>query len=174
MDRYAALKASMSSSAVRSLLAGSASRSLLLDSNLLFLWITAQYDLRLLATFNRVQMFTQDDAILLAWIIDQFHSVVTTAHIVTEASNLGNSLSSYSRNGWFTVLSEFSTTTLEETHPLNALASCEEFIRFGVTDCALSNLSSMYQVLTTDHRLSNYARELGLPVLNFNDLRQMI
>jgi hypothetical protein len=174
MELYAALKASMSNAAVRSLLTGSGTRSLLLDSNLLLLWITAQYDLRLLATFKRVQMFTQDDAILLAWIIDQFDSVVTTAHVVTEASNLGNSLSSNSRLGWFTALSEFSMTTLEETHPLNALASCEEFIRFGVTDCALSSLSSKYRVLTMDHRLSNYAREHGMPVLNFNDLRQMI
>jgi rRNA-processing protein FCF1 len=164
----------MSNPAIRSLLSGSDTRSLLLDSNLLLLWITAQYDLRLLATFKRVQMFTQDDAIFLAWIIDQFKSVVTTAHVVTEASNLGNSLSSYSRLGWFTALSEFSTTTLEETHPLNGLATREEFIRFGVTDCALSNLSSKYRVLTTDRRLSSYAREHGLPVLNFNDLRQMI
>jgi len=164
----------MNNAAILSLLAGSGSRSLLLDSNLLLLWITAQYDLRLLATFKRVQMFTQDDAILLAWIIDQFDSVVTTAHVVTEASNLGNSLSSNSRLGWFTTLSEFSTTTLEETHRLNILASCEEFIRFGVTDCALSNLSAKYRVLTTDHRLSNYAREHDMPVLNFNDLRQMI
>jgi rRNA-processing protein FCF1 len=164
----------MSNTAISTLLSGSGSRSLLLDSNLLLLWITARYDLRLLATFKRVQMFTQDDAILLAWIIDQFHSVVTTTHVVTEASNLGNSLSSYSRLGWFTALSEFSTNTLDETHPLNTLASCEEFIRFGVTDCALSNLSSKYRVLTTDHRLSNYAREHGMPVLNFNDLRQMI
>jgi len=164
----------MSNAAIRSLFTGSGSRSLLLDSNLLLLWITAQYNLRLLATFKRVQMFTQEDALLLAWIIDQFDAVVTTAHVVTEASNLGNSLSSNSRHGWFTALSEFSTTTLEETHPLNALASCEEFIRFGVTDCALTDLSSKYQVLTTDHRLSNYACELGMQVLNFNDLRQMI
>jgi rRNA-processing protein FCF1 len=164
----------MSNSAIRSQLIGSGVCSLLLDSNLLLLWITAQYDLRLLATFKRVHMFRQDDAILLAWIIDQFDSVVTTAHVVTEVSNLGNSLSSNSRLGWFTVLGEFSTATLEDTHPLNALASCEEFIRFGVTDCALSNLSSKYRVLTTDHRLSNYAREHGMPVLNFNDLRQMI
>ena len=164
----------MSSPAVRALLSGSGGRLLLLDSNLLLLWITARYDLRLLATFKRVQMFTQQDAVLLAWIIDQFKAVVTTSHVVTEASNLGNSLSSNSRFGWFTLLSEFSSVTQEETHSLNSLTAYDEFIRFGITDCAISTLAGEYQLLTTDHRLSNYAREAGKAVLNFNDLRQMI
>jgi len=164
----------MSNSAISSLLSGSSKRHLLLDSNLLLLWITARYDLRLLATFKRVQMFTQDDAILLAWVMDQFKSVVTTAHVVTEVSNLGNSLSSASRLGWFTVLSEFSLGTHEETHSLISLASLEEFVRFGVTDCALSTLSGKYQVLTTDRRLSNYPRDAASAILNFEDLRQMV
>src|ERR1022692_1341273 len=148
----------MSSSAISSILSGSKRRHLLLDSNLLLLWITTRYDLRLLATFKRVQMFTQDDAILLAWVIDQFKSVVTTAHVVTEVSNLGNSLSSASRLGWFISLSEFSLSTQEDTHSLISLASLDEFVRFGVTDCALSTLSGKYQVLTTDRRLSKYSR----------------
>jgi hypothetical protein len=82
----------MPSPAIRSLLSGSRERLLLLDSNLLLLWITARYDMRLLATFKRVKMSTQTDAFLLTWIIDQFKSVVTTTHVVTDVSNLGNAL----------------------------------------------------------------------------------
>ncbi len=93
---------------------------------------------------------------------------------MTEASNLGNSLSSGSRTGWFALLAEFAATTLEETHPLSTLADRGEFIRFGTTDCALTALASKYQVLTTDHRLSSYAADAGMPVLNFNQLRQMV
>jgi hypothetical protein len=164
----------MPSPAIGALLSESKERMLLLDSNLLLLWITARFDLRLLVTFKRVQMFTQADALLLAWIIDQFKSVVTTTHVVTEVSNLGNSFSSQTRLGWFALLSEFSSRTFEETHTLNALAGRAEFIRFGVTDCALSSLSGKYQVLTTDHRFSNYANAAGASVLNFNDLRRMV
>ena len=112
----------MPSPAIRALLSGSRGRLLLLDSNLLLLWITARFDMRLLATFKRVQMFTQADALLLAWIIDQFNSVVTTTHVVTEVSNLGNSLSSHMRLAWFALLAEFSSTAFEETHSLIALA----------------------------------------------------
>jgi predicted nucleic acid-binding protein len=164
----------MPSSAIRALLSGSRGRLLLLDSNLLLLWITARFDMRLLATFKRVQMFTQADAFLLAWIIDQFKSVVTTTHVVTEVSNLGNSLSSQTRLAWFALLSEFSSNTLEETHSLNSLAARDEFIRFGITDCALSSLAGKYLVLTTDHRFSSYATNAGMTVLNFNDIRQMV
>jgi hypothetical protein len=71
-------------------------------------------------------------------------------------------------------LAEFASYTLEETHPLSAPAGRLEFIRFGVTDCALANLTGMYQVLTTDHRFSSYARDAGMNVLNFNDIRQMV
>ncbi len=119
-------------------------------------------------------MFTQDDALLLAWVIDQFKAIVTTAHIATEASNLGNSLSTYAKPGWFAALSDFCSKTVEETPDLNSLSLLDEFIRFGITDCALSSLSSKYQVLTIDRRLSNYVTAQGTTVLNFNDLRTMI
>lgn len=164
----------MPNPAIRSLLSGSGQRLLLLDSNLLLLWITARYDPRLLATFKRVRMFTQDDAALLAWIIDQFQAVITTTHVVTEASNLGNSLSSNSRLGWFTLLSEFSQGAQEETRALSSLGALDEFVRFGVTDCALCALAGKYQVLTIDRRLSNYSRAAGNAILNFDDLRQML
>ena len=164
----------MSSVALRSLLNEAGSRFLLLDSNLLILFLTAKHDIRLLKTFKRVQMFTEADAILLAWVIDQFKAIVTTTHVVTEASNLGNSLPSYSRSGWFTYLAEFAASATEDTHPLRSLSTQAEFVRFGLTDCALSGLSRKYQVLTTDYRLSSYLGERGLGVLNFSDLRKML
>jgi hypothetical protein len=174
MAAFAESKAFMSSEALRSLFVDSRQHYLLLDSNLLLLLITAKYDMRLLATFKRVQMFSQDDAILLAWIVDQFKAVVTTTHVVTEVSNLGNSLSSKSRSGWFSVLSEFSSQTYEETHSLKSLTVYEQFIRFGVTDCALSILADKYRVLTMDRPISNYATSTGKTLLNFDDLRRMI
>ena len=164
----------MPSAALNHLLPRVHNRYLLLDSNLLLLWVTAQYDPRLLRTFKRVQMFTQDDAILLAWVVDRFKAIVTTSHVVTEVANLANSLTSRSRVGWFTALAEFSQISIEHTEPLNSLAQREEFVRFGVTDCALSHLAGSYQVLTTDYRLSSYANAAGTAILNFDDLRSMI
>ncbi len=158
----------MSSSSLRALLNGARQRLLLLDSNLLLLWLTARYDMRLLGTFKRVQMFTQDDALLLAWVIDQFGAMVTTAHVVTKASNLSNT-----RNGWFKSLADFCLTVAEDSHSLASLAVKDEFIQFGVTDCALSSFSKQYQVLTTDYRLSNALSSTGQSVLNFADLRKM-
>lgn len=151
--------------------AGPSRKSLLLDSNLLLLWITSQYDLRLLRTFKRVQMFSQRDAVLLAWLMDRFKGVATTSHIVTEASNLANALSSSSRSAWFMLLAEFAANTNDLSPTLKVLARRDEFVRFGVTDAALTELADDYQIVTTDYRLSGYLRSSGKPVLNFSDLR---
>jgi len=119
-------------------------------------------------------MFTQEDALLLGWIIDQFGALVTTACVITEASNLGNSLSSYTRNGWFNSLANHCLTVAEDTPSLASLAVKDEFLQFGITDCALSSFANKYQVLTTDYRLSGALNATGQSVLNFADLRKMI
>jgi hypothetical protein len=163
----------MSSGEVLKLAAGSPRRSLLLDANLLLLWITSQYDLRLLRTFKRVQMFSQSDAVLLAWLIDRFQGIVTTSHVVTEASNLANALSSGTRSAWFALLAEFVGNTNEFSPPLKLLARKEEFVRFGATDSALAELADDHQIVTTDYRLSGYLHSAGKQVLNFSDLRKL-
>jgi hypothetical protein len=119
-------------------------------------------------------MFTQTDAELLAWIIDQFTVLVTTPHIVTETSNLANSLTSYARPGWFKFLQGFAMDVIEETPSLRMLAQKEEFGRFGVADCALSSLTSDHLIITIDYRFSNYTASLGAPIINFHDLRRML
>jgi hypothetical protein len=146
---------------------------LLLDANLLLLWITSKYDLRLLQTFKRVQTFSQRDALLLAWLVDRFQGVVTTSYVVTEASNLANALSSSTRAAWFSLLAEFAVNTDDRSPELKLLARKDEFVRFGVTDSALTELADEYQVLTTDFRLSGYLRSLGKYALNFSDLRNL-
>jgi rRNA-processing protein FCF1 len=162
----------MSNAALTALLPEASRKFVLLDANLLLLWITSLYDLRLLKTFKRVQAFSQADAILLAWIVDRYQGVATTSHVVTEVCNLANALSSSTRQAWFGLLADFSLNTTENTPLLKILARQEEFVRFGITDSALSSLSEQYHVLTTDYRLSNYLRSSGRHVLNFRDLQQ--
>ena len=164
----------MPSKAIQTLLIGSRERFLLLDANLLLLWITIRYDLRLLRTFKRIQGFTQDDAILLSWLVDQFKGIATTAHVVTEVSNLANSLSSQTRLEWFDNLAQFSSEALEDTQSLRILAARPEFIRFGIADCAIAAHMGTYQLLTTDFRLSNFMRSSAGTALNFDDLRRMV
>jgi rRNA-processing protein FCF1 len=48
-----------------------------------------------------------------------------------------------------------------------------EFGDFGITDAALTRLSSEALVITEDYRLSGSLRSRGVPVLNFGDLRKL-
>ncbi|MGA2167627.1 MAG: hypothetical protein ABSG62_05405 [Terracidiphilus sp.] len=154
-------------------------RSLLLDSNLLLVFVTGAADPQLFGRFKRVSSYTLKDYDLLVRFLGAFRILLTTPHILTEVSNLGNSLPEYSKADWFehfaTLLhSEGRTPGLRERWmPANELATVPEFVEFGITDAALARLSSEALVVTEDHRLSGTLRARGLSVLNFNDIRAL-
>jgi hypothetical protein len=62
---------------------------------------------------------------------------------------------------------------LDEQHvACTTIAQRPEFIRFGLTDAAILQISAGSMiVLTDDFRLSGYMERWGLPVLNFTHLR---
>jgi rRNA-processing protein FCF1 len=48
-----------------------------------------------------------------------------------------------------------------------------EFSAFGITDAALTNLTSDVLVVTEDYRLSGVLQSQGVPIVNFRDFRKM-
>jgi uncharacterized protein YaiI (UPF0178 family) len=48
-----------------------------------------------------------------------------------------------------------------------------EFIAFGITDAAVTEMSAGALVVTEDYRLSGVLRSKGIAVLNFGDLRKL-
>jgi hypothetical protein len=72
------------------------------------------------------------------------------------------------------LLAQFAANTDDLSPSLKLLAGKQEFIRFGITDSALTELADEYQVLTMDYRLSGYLRNAGKHVLNFSDLRSIL
>ena len=154
-----------------------AGKNVLLDSNLLLLVVSASADIRSLSSFKRVADFTVQDYELLVRFLKSFKILVTTPHILTEVSNLANSLSgSYRRNFFnrFTALihaGEDHSSVVERWTPALKLASLPEFPLLGITDCAVGDLGFDALVVTADYRLSGVLRNRGIPVLNFRDLR---
>ena len=106
-------------------------------------------------------------------------SFLTTPHILTEVSNLANSLQGPHKREWYLnlatlIASEQETVVLREKWtPAVELAGMPEFVAFGITDAALANLSSEALVITEDYRLSGVLNGQGIDVLNFGDLRKM-
>jgi rRNA-processing protein FCF1 len=149
----------------------------LLDSNLLLLFLVGGYSLSLIRTFKRVSDYSVQDYRLLVEFLGSFKILVVTPHVLTEVSNLANSLPQGIKTEWFRSFAELlasqgSTPGLREHHiAADAIAKTREFYAFGITDAAISLISSDTLVVTADYRLSGTLRKKGVEVLNFSDLR---
>ena len=161
----------MASEDLLALLPANVSRqSVILDTNLLVLLITAAAGIDL-TSFKRIRSFVSEDIGLLNWLVSQFNGTVTTAYALAEASNLGNALSGRNRDRWFELLAEFAAKT-EEAHVSTQTVGRESLmVRFGVTDAALGLLSREYVLLTSEYRLSGFLSDLGCSAVNFNHFR---
>jgi hypothetical protein len=154
-------------------------KSVLLDSNLLLVFLSGSLSPRLFGQFKRVSTYTLGDYELLVRLLGSFTILLTTPHILTEVSNLANSLPEWLKPDWYRnfaalIASEQKTPGLRERWTSAVeLAQMPEFLAFGITDAALTELSSDALVITEDYRLSGVLRSQGVAVLNFGDLRKL-
>lgn len=153
-------------------------KNIALDSNLLLVLIAGSLGVRLFKSFKRVSDYSMDDYELLVRFLKSFTALITTPHVLTEVSNLANSLRDSYKHEWYgyfaaLIGSEKNIGLQEEWSPAVELAESPEFAAFGIADAALTKLSSDALVLTDDYRLSGSLRSRGIPVLNFRDLRKL-
>ncbi|MGA2249704.1 hypothetical protein [Terracidiphilus sp.] len=154
-------------------------KSVLLDSNLLLVLVSGQMGQRVFQSFKRVQDYTIADHQLLVRFLSTFKSLITTPHILTEVSNLANSLPQNYKPEWyknfaFLIASqEKNASTFEKWIPAAELIQGPEFIAFGITDAALSRLAAEALIVTEDFRLAGFLQSQGMDVLNFHHLRKL-
>jgi hypothetical protein len=143
----------------------------ILDTNLLLLWLVAQTDATLLHQFKRVQQFTYQDIELLQSLIQPYREFVTTPHVLSETSNFLDQAPSWQRDALIDALKDFIRSGVEVYHPADELIDRDEFNAFGLTDTAIAQLSAEAVVLTADYRLAGKIEALGGNALNFNHYR---
>jgi len=154
-------------------------RSILLDSNLLLVFLAGRVDSHLFDSFKRVEKYTAEDFDLLEKILQHFTVLLITPHILTEVGNLANSLPENVKPNWYRVLVSLLLSedcipgVKERWTPAIQLARTPEFSRFGIADSAVTVLAEEALIVTDDYRLSNTLNKQGVPCLNFQDLRQM-
>lgn len=149
-------------------------KGILIDANLLLLYLVGSYDISLVGDgkYNRLQKYTIKDYELLLRLKGVFATAVTTPHVLTEVSNLANDLPSSTRSR---CLREFVSTfePITELHtPSMEAARRQDFHFLGLTDSSLAQWSSRYLVVTDDARFVAKLNESGLEALNFNHLRE--
>lgn len=146
----------------------------LVDTNLLLLYLVGAYDPYRIQRFSRTEQFDPDDFLVLDNFLQQFGRVVTTPHILTETSNLLGQLSGQVKAGCFLLLRESISRMREHSASAAAVAANPGFLQFGITDAAIAEAApNAYMVLTDDLPLYGYLSNRGVDVLNFNNIRPL-
>ena len=144
--------------------------SVVLDSNLLLLLTVGLWNPRAIVTQKRLSGFSVEDFNVLQTFLTTFKQVTTTAHVLTEVSNLAGAASGQSREAVFTQLS----LLVQESTP-SAATLCEqpEFRYFGLTDAGLSHLCSEMLLFTQDGRLARHLQLRGFHAWTLEQIKHL-
>jgi hypothetical protein len=145
-------------------------RELAFDSNLLLLFTVGSFEPRVLKTFKRLSMFTHRDLVAVQ-AVAMNRRLIATPHILTEVSNLANSLPEVLRKGFLTYLAANIHKFSERFSSTQELCNDHSFTLFGLTDAAICSLATEVIVVTEDARLRAYMHRRGLFVLSLEDIR---
>ncbi len=148
---------------------------LLVDTNILLLYIVGQSDRGLIARFKRTSKYNAEDFLHLQEVMRPFAEaggVVTTPHVLAELSNLASQLAEPGRSQVFRVLAAIVPEMQERHLPALDFHQSPEFIQIGIADTAILQLADTnYLILTDDYRLAGKLEARGIAALNFNQFR---
>jgi hypothetical protein len=144
---------------------------LLLDTNLLLLYVIGRSDPDQIGK-GRVAIFARSDLTVLEQFMAHFHHHLTTPNVLTEINSFLGQLSGNLRERCREQLRS-DIEILAEQHVDSRRASQQDaFLRFGLTDCGIHLLAmNACLVLTDDFALSQYLDSKGLAALNFHHIR---
>ena len=154
-------------------------KSVLLDANLLLVFLTGSFDEQLFGRFKRVSAYSVEDYRLLVRLLGFFRVLITTPHILTEVSSLANHLPDRLKPDWYRsfgallVAQDRFPNFLERWVPAGQLAATPEFAAFGIADASVRAFATEALIVTEDFRLSGVLKKQGVSVLNFEDIRKL-
>ncbi len=145
------------------------SRGLLLDSNLLLLYLVGSVNPLLVGTgnYNKLSSFTTQQIAILRHLTSLFQRLVTTAHILTEVSNLVGFMHDAGRLQVFQSFASTLEMISEQEISSYQVARRNEFKYIGLTDSVLAELSSRFLIVSNDGRMVNLLRDAGLDALKW-------
>lgn len=154
----------------------SASRNgILLDTNLLVLWVIGSVDPAGIETNRRTRSYTHNDFLLLGELLRLRQGpILTTPHILAETSNLvADALKGGLRAQAMNLLGQLILAELDERHiPGRQIVQGPMFLDLGLTDSAILELKALScSVLTSDAPLYARLSAAGVAAFNFNHIR---
>ena len=151
-------------------------RGILIDTNLMLLWLVGSFDIGKISRYKRTSAFTPEDFQALHRLAARFSNIVVTPNIWTEVSNLvGESGRKVFPYEFFAHFVRTFKDIGERYLPSNVAASEKCFAPLGLTDTVIvASCSGKYLVLTDDLNLYIELVSRGFDAVNFNHLRPKI
>jgi rRNA-processing protein FCF1 len=148
-------------------------RRLLVDTNILLLYIVGSLSLDRIARHKRTDTFTVEDYLLLETQLARFGGMVVTPNILTEVSNLLGYTDEKTRLALLAWLGAQVPNFAEHYVPSHEAVEAAEFFWLGLADASILSCPTQdLTVLTDDIHLYQALLKRGVEVINFNHLRE--
>jgi hypothetical protein len=151
------------------------SRGLLVDANILVLYLVGSLDPGLIGRHKRLDKFTIEDFRLLEELLSPLPSIVTTPNVLTEVSNLVVQIGGPTKEKLRILLAALLQRGVFQEHAVESVEASrvEEFRRIGLTDAGIVLMARRgWAVLTDDLPLYLALQAHGVEAINFNHLRE--
>lgn len=153
---------------IRELIERTRRRGVLVDTELLLLYLVGRHDPRLIGRYRRLEQFIRKDFAIVNALIRFYDRLVTTPNILTEVSNLSDKLGAK-------YLDHFTkeVTVFDEVYvPSREAIAAPELRELGIADAVTARCAEEgILILTKDFPLSQRLAHRGLNVINFNHIR---
>lgn len=145
---------------------------LLLDTNVLVLWIAGRLQPRLIGTHRKLRDFDEDDFAIVDLLASQSANHVSTPHILTETSNHLGAGNQQIGVGVCEALNEYIAYLDEIYTPAKTIAALPEMLALGLADAAVFHLSeAKIKVISMDFHLCNRLHQKGVDAVNPRNFR---
>jgi len=158
---------------INSLIAKYSPNGIIIDTNIMLVYIVGTYDIEYIADFKRTAKYCADDYKFICHVLPYFNKKVITTHILTELSNLSMQIQDNRLAGYFSAFRELLKEARENYINKDRILGLPLLPKLGVTDLAILEVVKKFKYLTftDDFRMSGYIRSMGIDVLNLNDIR---
>lgn len=161
-------------SRIESLIGEYREQGVLVDSNLLLLYLVGTYNPRQIGRLKRTNTFTEEDFLLLHRLLGHFDSVITTPPILTEVSNFVGQFPEGHIRSCTRILRQLISQLEEKHRDASTVSKHDYFLQFRLTDTGIADIAANdYVVVTDDLPLYHALANDQAAVVNFNHLRTL-
>ena len=109
-------------------------KGVIIDANLMIYYFIGCYDINLLNSYKKTNVYKIQGFELISELIDSFKTIITTPHILTEISNLSTSLNENIKQEYLENYFEKIKIFDEHYLPATAIGSNVKIKKLGLTD----------------------------------------